>query len=113
VDRTPIVVCTYRVKAGNEDAFTALLERHWPTLRELDLVTAEPPQHFRGFEQDGSGPLFFEIFTWKSPDAARSASQHPDVLAIWEPMDRLCEPRAGRPNMEFPHVRRLALRAAA
>jgi hypothetical protein len=112
MDRTPIVICTYRVKAGNEDAFTALLERHWPTLRKLDFVTADPPQHFRGFEQDGS-PLFVEIFTWKAPDVHRLAAQHPDVVAIWEPMDRLTESRAGRPNMEFPHVSRLALRAAA
>jgi hypothetical protein len=32
------------------------------------------------------------------------AHEHPEVLAIWEPMDTLCEQRNGKPNMEFPHV---------
>src|SRR6185295_5678050 len=111
MDRSEIVICSYRVKAGNEDAFLALLARHWPTLRSLDLVTSEPPQHFRGFEQDGA-PLFVEIFVWKSGEAAGKAHEHPEVLAIWEPMDRLTESRAGRPNMEFPHVQPLDLRVA-
>jgi hypothetical protein len=29
--------------------------------------------------------------------------EHPDVLAIWEPMDPLLEDRDGRPKWEFPH----------
>jgi hypothetical protein len=112
MSRSETVICTYRVKAGNEDAFVALLERHWPTLRGLGLVTAAPPQHFRGFEQSGE-PLFVEIFAWASGEAARLAHDHPDVAAIWERMDQLTESRAGRPNMEFPHVQPLELRVAA
>ena len=112
MDRTEIVICTYRVKAGQETAFEKLLERHWPTLRELALVTTDPPQHFRGFEQSGE-PLFVEIFTWASREASAKAHEHPEVMAIWEPMDILTETRAGRPNMEFPHVQPLALTLAA
>jgi hypothetical protein len=112
MDRTPIVICTYRVKAGQEAAFEKLLERHWPTLRSLGLVTKDPPQHYRGFEQSGE-PLFVEIFTWASGDAASKAHEHPEVMAIWEPMDGLTETRGGRPNMEFPHVQSLAVRLAA
>jgi hypothetical protein len=85
------------------------LERHWPTLRSLDLVTERPPQRYRGTERDGA-PLFVEIFDWKSEQASRIAHEHPEVMAIWEPMDRLTERRSGRPNMEFPHVRPLAVR---
>jgi hypothetical protein len=108
------VICLYRVKTGNERAFSRLLERHWPTLRELRLVTAKKPRHFRGAEHDGA-PLFVEIFEWVDGAAAGQAHEHPEVAAIWEPMDALCEARGGKPNMEFPHVRPLdvALRGRA
>jgi hypothetical protein len=55
--------------------------------------------------------MYWEIFEWKSAAAFEKAHAHSEVLAIWEPMDALCEPRDGRPNMEFPHVERLALPA--
>lgn len=103
------VICLYRVSPGQEARFTRLLERHWPALHALDLVTDDPPQHYRGVEQDG-GPLFVEIFNWKSEEASALAHEHPEVMAIWEPMDKLTEQRNGRPNMEFPHVRPLAVR---
>jgi hypothetical protein len=98
------VICLYRVRAGNEERFVELLARHWPTLRELGLATERPPRHFRGEERDGA-PLFVEIFDWVDGAAAGAAHEHPAVMAIWEPMDRLTETRGGRPNMEFPHVR--------
>src|SRR5262249_12799213 len=104
------VICSYRVRSGREAEFTELLARHWPTLRALDLVTDEPPRHYRGAEKDGA-PLFAGIFVWKSTAAAGVAHEHPEVMAVWEPMDGLTERRDGRPNMEFPHVQPLALRA--
>ncbi len=109
---TETVICLYRVKRGNERRFARLLEWHWPTLRALGLVTRRKPRHFRGAEHDGA-PLFVEIFEWVDGAAAGSAHAHPEVAAIWEPMDALCESRGGKPNMEFPHVRPLevALRA--
>ena len=106
------VICLYRVKAGNERKFVRLLERHWPALRALGLVTRRKPQHFRGAE-DGGGPLFVEIFDWIDATAAGLAHTHPEVVAIWEPMDTLCEARAGKPNMEFPHVRPLEVALGA
>jgi hypothetical protein len=106
------VICLYRVRSGREDEFVALLERHWPTLRELGLTSEAPPRHYRGREQSGE-PLFVEIFEWKDADAAGAAHQHPEVMAIWEPMDGLTETREGRPNMEFPHVRPLEVVAPA
>jgi hypothetical protein len=107
---TPTAICLYRVRAGCEAEFTKLLERHWPTLHDLGLVTDAPPQHFGGAEKEG-GPLFVEIFSWASEEATAHAHEHPDVMAIWEPMDKLTEARDGRPNMEFPHVRPLTLLA--
>jgi len=96
-------VCLYRVPRGRETEFTDLLRRHWPTLHSLGLVTDDRPLHYQGAEHDG-GSLFVEIFSWKSEEAPGLAHEHPDVMAIWEPMDKLTESRAGRPNMEFPHV---------
>jgi hypothetical protein len=102
------VICTYRVRAGREDEFVQLLERHWSVLHGLALVTDDPPQYFRGSERDG-GLLFVEIFAWKTEGAASLAHEQPEVMAIWEPMDKLTETRDGRPNMEFPHVRPIQL----
>jgi len=93
------VICTYRVRAGAEEDFSALLRRHWPALHALEVVTEEPARLFRSV---GSPPSFVEIFTWVDGGFAR-AREHPDVLAIWEPMEQLCEERDGRPAMEFPH----------
>ena len=107
----PTVICLYRVTPGREAEFIKLLERHWPALHSLGLVTDDPPQHYRGTEQ-GGGPLFVEIFKWKSPDGSRLAHEHPEVMAIWEPMDKLTEQRGGRPNLEFPHFQRLDLLGA-
>jgi hypothetical protein len=110
--RPEIVICTYRVRRGREAEFERLLARHWPTLRSLDLVTERPPQHFRGSEEDGA-PVFVEIFGWSSAEAAGVAHQHPEVMAIWEPMDQLTESRGGRPNLEFPHFQPLSILGTA
>jgi hypothetical protein len=96
---TETVVCTYRVQRNQEDAFLALLRRHWPTLKSLGLVTDEPAKVLRSCDQPTT---FVEIFTW-ADKGAEEAHEHPDVLAIWEPMEKLCEDRDGRPAMEFPH----------
>jgi len=112
MSRPEIVICTYRVRRGREAEFERLLARHWPTLRSLDLVTDRPPQHFRGSEEDGA-PVFVEIFGWSSAEAAGLAHQHPEVMAIWEPMDQLTETRGGRPNLEFPHFQPLSILGAA
>ena len=101
------VICHYRVVAGNEADFEKLLAEHWPTLHRLGLVTDEPSEQFRGLEQDNGQPIYFEMFEWQD-GASDRAHQHPEVMAIWEPMDVLCEARGDKPNMEFPHVQPLA-----
>jgi hypothetical protein len=100
------VICHYRVATGNETKFERLLRKHWPTLHGLGLVTNEPSKKFKGEEQDNGQPIYFEIFDWLD-GAVDRAHEHPQVMAIWEPMDKLCEARGGKPNMEFPHVRML------
>ena len=107
--REPVtVICHYRVRTTEEAPFLELLRRHWPTLQALGVVTDEPAVAYRGVDERDR-PCFFEIFAWRDEAAFERAHSHPEVLAIWEPMDALCEERDGRPNMEFPHVRRVAL----
>jgi hypothetical protein len=97
------VICTYRVKKRREKEFLDLLRRHWRTLHRLGLTTAEPSRIYRGEEGRGH-PYFVEIFGWRNARAVAHAHQYADVAAVWEPMEKLCEARAGRPAMEFPHV---------
>jgi hypothetical protein len=98
------VIGTFRVRADAETEFTALLERHWPTLHELGFVTGEPSAIFRG--TDG-GLTYVEIFTW-AEGGYEQAREHPAVLAIWGPMDALLEDRGGQPKWEFPHYQRVS-----
>ena len=97
------VICNYRVAAGNEAQFEALLAKHWPTLNKLGLVEPTPSTIFKGVEQDNGQPIYFEIFDWRE-GASEQAHTQEEVMAIWGPMDALCEARGGKPNMEFPHV---------
>jgi hypothetical protein len=101
------VICTYRVRAGSQDRFRELLNRHWRTLHDLGFVTDEEPLVFRSAED---GPTYVEIFTWIEGGFGQ-AHEHPDVLAIWEPMEPLLEDRDGRPRWEFPHFERVSLPA--
>lgn len=100
------VICTYRVRPDAEDKFVILLRRHWATLHDLGFVTDEQSQVLR----DVGEPTYIEIFTWVEGGFER-AHEHPDVLAIWEPMDPLLEERGGRPKWEFPHYRPVDLGA--
>lgn len=101
-----VVVCTYRVRAGSEEAFERLLQRHTPTLHSLGLITDAPAQVLR--RTDSAEPLYVELFEWSSADAAERAAEVPDVIAIWEPMAAACESRGGLPGLEFPLFDRIA-----
>jgi hypothetical protein len=99
-------LCMYRVKAGSEAAFRQLLSKHWPTLRNVGLAADEPPVTYEGIEKPGA-PLFVELLTWKDEEGPNIAHELPEVMAVWEPMGKLCESREGRPPMEFPNVNRI------
>jgi hypothetical protein len=95
----------YRVKPGCEDEFLAIIDAHWPALRDLELVTDREPEVYVGREQDVDGPLVIEIFEWVDRDASSRAHQHPAISTLWEAMGPLCEERGGRPSFEFPSLR--------
>lgn len=101
------VICTYRVRADSETRFRELLGRHWRTLHDLGFVTEEESLVFKSMQGE---PTYVEIFTWVE-GGFDLAHEHPDVLAIWEPMEPLLEERDGQPRWEFPHFERVVLAA--
>lgn len=101
------VICTYRVRADQEDRFRDLLGGHWRTLHGLGFVTDEAELVFRGMD---GGLTYVEIYTWVE-GGFEQAHEHPDVLAIWEAMDPLLEDRDGHPKWEFPHFAQVSLPA--
>jgi hypothetical protein len=101
------VICTYRVRPEAEARFVELLGRHWRTLRGLGFVTEDKELVFRGSD---AGLTYVEIFTWVE-GGFDLAHEHPDVIAIWEPMEPLLEERDGLPRWDFPHFQRVELAA--
>jgi len=98
------VICTYRVRDEAEDEFRDLLARHWDVLHDLGFVTEDRSLVLRRIGE----PTYVEVFTWVD-GGFEQAHEHPDVLAIWEPMDPLLEDRDGQPKWEFPHYESVAL----
>ncbi|MBI3892517.1 MAG: hypothetical protein HY303_13420 [Candidatus Wallbacteria bacterium] len=85
--RIPVIV-TYRVKAGNEAAFEALLKEHWPALKDHGLVTDRPAALMRN---QTDRQLYVEVFEWNDKDSVAGAPQLPPVQELWEKMRALCE----------------------
>jgi hypothetical protein len=102
-----IVICTYRVKAGCEQDFIVLLKHHWPTLYRLGMVREQPRMALQRRDSEKTS-CFIEVFAWKER-GFEVAHQHPEVLALWEPMEQMCEARGGQPATEFPHYSVLEL----
>jgi hypothetical protein len=105
-DKSAVVICTYRVKRGKEPEFRKLLREHWPLLNRLGLVEDSPRLILRSRSAE-AGPEMVEVFAWK-PGGFEKAHKLPAVLAVWEPMEQMCESRGGRPAMEFPHFEIIA-----
>jgi len=88
------VLCIYRVKDGKEGEFRPLLEKHWPTLSSIGLVTSEPARWY-ATQDKNKCKCFIEIFDWKDGKAPQTAHELPEVMSVWEPMGALVE------DMEF------------
>jgi quinol monooxygenase YgiN len=86
VDRLVI----YRPKTGHHDALLAILKQHGPVLRKAGLITDEPVRLSRATDLARGGtapaPYFIETFQWKDEQAADTAHQLPEVMAVWETM---------------------------
>ena len=80
------MLCTYVPKKGKEKELFALVEKHWPTLSKLGLVTKDPAKLYKAYDIRKQQPYFVEIFSWKTADSSDIAHQTPEVMAVWEPM---------------------------
>src|SRR5690242_14620203 len=98
-------MCVYKVKVGKEAEFEALLAKHYPTLKSLDLATSDPPVMYKGHDKRGTNVVYFELFSWKDEKGPQRAHEIPELMKLWEPMGALCD------DMSFPVVERLELRA--
>ncbi len=88
------VLCIYRVKEGKEKEFRPLLEKHWPTLNRIGLVTPDPARCY-ATQDKSKRKCFVELFEWNNGKAPQTAHELPEVMAVWEPMGELVD------DMEF------------
>ena len=91
----------YRPKVGKENEMQLLVEKHWPTLSRLGLVTNDPAKIWRATGKDDR-PYFVEIFSWKDERSSDVAHQTPEVMAVWEPMGGILE------NLEIAKIEPVA-----
>lgn len=94
------VLVTYHVKAGKADELAKLIDRTWATYQRLGLVFDEPHIVMRGKEKGGI--FMAEILPWKNHSAPDNAPA--EVHALWDEMQKLCEPRGDRDRIEIPEV---------
>jgi hypothetical protein len=79
-------VARYQVKSGRVDEFLDIIDRHWVTLREIELVTDRDVEVYLGPDRETGGPVVIEIFEWVDEDASGAAHTHPLVSEVWEAM---------------------------
>ena len=89
--KSVLTLVTYRPKEGEQERFFKLLEKHWPTLNQLGLVTSEPVKIWRATDKRTNREYWLELFQWKDEAASTLAHQLPEVMAIWEPMGAILE----------------------
>ena len=75
------MLCIYRIKPGREAEFLPLIEKHWPTLDGVGLVSERPARWYRGQNKDEK-TFFVEMFEWKDEGFSNVAHQTPEVMAV-------------------------------
>ena len=85
------VLVTYFPTKGKELAFLGVLKRHWPALKNARLVAPGRPQLWKASDKSTGRKYFVEIFAWKDARAPREAHETPEVLAVWEAMEKLLD----------------------
>ena len=85
------MLVSYIPKAGKEKELLALVEKHWPTLDRVGLVSKMAPQIWRATDIRAKKSYIVEMFQWKDEKASEIAHQTPEVMAIREPMGPILE----------------------
>lgn len=86
MSKPEVVIALYRPKDGKTKELEALVQKHFPILKEFGLTTGKDP--FIGRSSDGT---ILEIFEWANQEAAKKAHDHPAVAKIWEAMAIVCD----------------------
>lgn len=87
VEATPrAVIVAYRPRPGHEDALLQLVRAHVPGLQRMGLATDRAALIMRA--ADGT---LVEAFEWASAAAIDAAHQHPEVQAMWQRFEAVCE----------------------
>ena len=94
------VLVTYRPREGEVESLERLLARQRATLERLSLV-ADAQRTFRAADTGGRS-IFLDLLTWK--DISVTGNPPPEVGALWGEMQKLVEPRDGRPGIEILHL---------
>src|SRR6185295_9074869 len=82
---------TYRPKTGKESELRSLVEKHWPVLNDLGLVTKDAAKVYQATDKRSGQVYFIEIFSWRDQKAPDIAHQTPEVMAVWETMGPVLE----------------------
>ena len=82
---------TYRPRKGKENELRELVQKHWPTLNDLGLVTKDPAKVYQATDKRSGQVYFIEIFSWRDQKAPEIAHQTPEVMAVWETMGPVME----------------------
>jgi uncharacterized glyoxalase superfamily protein PhnB/quinol monooxygenase YgiN len=86
--RPRAVIAAYRPRPGCDEALEQLVRAHVPGLQRMGLATDRAALIMRA--ADGT---LVEAFEWASAAAIDTAHRHPEVQAMWERFDTLCEHR--------------------
>jgi hypothetical protein len=103
-DDPETVMATFRPKAGAEAELKAVIAAHWDTTRRLNLVLPEPHVTLE-LKDETRAPYYVDVFTWRDRDIPDDAPE--EIQKIWNDMNRLTAPRAGRPGLEIREVKRV------
>jgi hypothetical protein len=95
------VFVTYHAKPGSEADLERAIARQWAIARKMNLLNAMPHVIVRGVE-DGDKTFFVEIGEWRDENIPDHAP--PEIQEVWKEMNRLVEPRKGRPGIDFIQV---------
>jgi len=100
-DQPETVMITLHAKPGAESSLARVIERHWETVRRLNMVTDAPHVTLRGTENRDK-TYFIEIMTWR--DASVPDNAPPEILALWKELNELVEPRNGQRGLDITEM---------
>ncbi len=102
MSKPEVVIAMYCPKEGKQKELDALVQKHFPILKEYGLTTGKDP--FIGRSSDGT---ILEVFEWANPESAKKAHDHPAVAKIWEAMAVVCDfgtlSQMPEAKSRFPH----------